>query len=149
MTRIAIGCDKSGFYIKERLIRELSDMFVFIDEGTYEDAVCDYPLFAEKVCSRIKNKHADLGVLVCGSGEGMCIAANKVSGIRCGIAYNDDVARLLRNHNDANVVSFGARFMSYDEIKNRLLIFCNSEFLGEHHLLRIKQICDLEHKNKE
>ena len=146
MKTIAIGSDKSGFITKARVIADLSDTFYFVDKGTFVDEVCDYPLFANKVCEAITSKKADFGVLICGSGEGMCIAANKIKGIRCGIAYNDDVTALLRNHNDANVVSFGARFMEYDDIKRRIIIFCNADFLGKHHTQRINQIKNMENR---
>lgn len=143
---IAIGSDKAGFQFKTQLIKELSNEYSFVDVGVFSDEVCDYPIYAEKVCRLITSNETSFGVLLCGSGEGMCIAANKIKGIRCGIAYNDETAKLLRNHNDANVIAFGARYMEYEEIKRRVILFVNSEFLGMHHAKRIQQIYDLETK---
>lgn len=150
MITISIGCDKSGFETKETLKLFLkSNGFEVLDEGTLTDSICDYPVFAEKVCNDIVSKKAKFGILICGSGEGMTIAANKVAGIRCGIGYNDDVSVLLKEHNDANVIAFGARFMSFDDIKRRTLLFINASFAGAHHSKRIDLIKKMEHTMEE
>ena len=145
MTTVSIGSDKSGFEAKKELVLFLKNNgYKVLDEGTLVDAVCDYPLFAEKVSEDIVLGKAKYGILICGSGEGMAIAANKVAGIRCGIGYNDEVSILLREHNDANIIAFGARFMSLEEMKKRTLLFLNTTFAGAHHSQRIKLINEME-----
>ena len=146
---VAIGSDKSGFEAKKALIPFLkSEGFEVVDEGTFEDAICDYPLFAQKVSRDVILEEAKFGVLICGSGEGMAIAANKVPGIRCGIGYCDEVSILLREHNDANIIAFGAKYMTIEEIKRRTLLFLNSLFAGAHHTKRIKMIEEIESKTE-
>lgn len=150
MFTISIGCDKSGFEAKECLKIFLEDHgYKVLDEGTLDNVVCDYPVFAEKVSNDVAFGKAKFGVLICGSGEGMTIAANKVPGIRCGIGYNDETSVLLREHNDANIIAFGARFMSLDDIKRRVLIFLEASFVGAHHSKRIDLIKKMEHKMEE
>ena len=87
------------------------------------------------------------GILICNSGEGVSIAANKVKGVRCGLGYNDDVARLIRQHNDCNMVSFGASFMSIEDILRRVDIFLNTDFEGGRHCLRVNTFVDYENNN--
>lgn len=144
---IALGADRAGFKYKEKLKAHLlAGGNHVVDVGTYQEAVCDYPVFAQKASRLVSSEQCDFGILICGSGEGMAIAANKVKGIRCGIAYNDETAALLRQHNDANVVAFGARFMSYEEVERRTDIFLSSAFLGSYHQDRIKMINEIENK---
>ena len=144
---ISIGADRAGFRYKERLAEHLRSQGHRVeDAGTLREEVCDYPVFAEKVARTVADRECDFGILICGSGEGMSIAANKIRGIRCGIAYNDEVAALLRQHNDANVVAFGANFMSYDEVQRKTDIFQSAAFLGTYHADRINMIKAIETK---
>lgn len=139
--RIAIGSDHAGFLAKEEVINFLKqEGYEVEDAGTNSKESCDYPVFGRKVGELVASKKCDFGVVICSSGEGIMMAANKVKGIRCGIAYNDQTAELLRQHNDANVISFGANFMNIEDIKRRLKIFLNTDFLGERHLRRVNQI---------
>ena len=139
--RIAIGSDHAGFLAKEEVVKFLKEKgYEVEDVGTNSKDSCDYPIFGKKVAELVASGNAKYGVVICSSGEGIMMAANKVKGIRCGIAYNDEVASLLRQHNDANVISFGANFMSVEDIKRRLLIFLNTDFLGERHLRRVNLI---------
>ena len=139
--RIAIGSDHAGFLAKEEVIKFLKENgYEVEDVGTNSKDSCDYPIFGKKVAELVANGNAKYGVVICSSGEGIMMAANKVKGIRCGIAYNDEVASLLRQHNDANVISFGANFMNIEDIKRRLKIFLNTDFLGERHLRRVNLI---------
>ena len=139
--RIAIGSDHAGYLAKEEVINFLKqEGYEVEDVGTNSKESCDYPVFGRKVGELVASKKCDFGVVICSSGEGIMMAANKVKGIRCGIAYNDQTAELLRQHNDANVISFGANFMNIEDIKRRLKIFLNTDFLGERHLRRVNQI---------
>ena len=139
--RIAIGSDHAGFDAKQEVIKFLKqEGYEVEDVGTNSKDSCDYPIFGRKVGELVASKNCDYGVVICSSGEGIMMAANKVRGIRCGIAYADQIAELLRQHNDANVISFGANFMNIEDIKRRLKIFLNTEFLGERHLRRVNLI---------
>lgn len=138
---VSIGSDRSGFEAKSKLIVFLREKgFDVRDCGVLENVVCDYPIYAEAVAKEISCGISRFGVLICGSGEGMAIAANKIKGIRCGIGYNDEVSVLLREHNDANVIAFGARFMKQEDIERRTLLFLSANFLGEWHKNRVDMI---------
>lgn len=147
MLKIAIGCDHGGLESKNYLVDALKkDGYEIIDVGTYTNESCHYPDFGIKVAELVRDKKANFGVVICTSGEGIMIAANKVKGIRCGLAYNDDVARLMRQHNDANIISFGAKFMTNDEILRRTKIFLKTEFEGGRHQNRVDIISNYERK---
>lgn len=139
--KIAIGADHGGFQAKEALISYLqSKGFDVKDLGTNSEASVDYPDFAQKVCQEILNAQADLGVLICGTGIGISIAANRFKGIRAALLYSDDVARLAKLHNNANIAVFGGRTMSVQEMKQRLNIFLNTEFEGGRHIRRLEKL---------
>ena len=145
MLRIAIGSDHGGLEYKNAIKEHLEKLgHQVIDVGTYTKDSCHYPLFGAEVGRKVASKECDYGVVVCTSGEGISIAANKIKGVRCGIAYNDDVARLMRQHNNANVISFGQAFMSLDDVLRRVDIFLNTEFEGGRHQTRVDLISDLE-----
>lgn len=147
MLRISIGCDHGGLEAKNIVVEKLkSQGYEVIDVGTYSLDSCHYPEFGIKVAELVANKSADYGVVICTSGEGIAIAANKVKGVRCGIAYNDEVARLMRQHNDANVISFGAKFMPVEDILRRIDIFLHTDFEGGRHQNRVQMIIDYENK---
>ncbi len=139
--KIAIGADHGGFQAKEALISYLqSKGFDVKNLGTNSEASVDYPDFAQKVCQEILNAQADLGVLICGTGIGISIAANRFKGIRAALLYSDDVARLAKLHNNANIAVFGGRTMSVQEMKQRLDIFLNTEFEGGRHIRRLEKL---------
>lgn len=139
--KISIGSDHAGFNYKEEIKKYLETKGnQVIDCGTYSLDSCDYPIFAKKAAEYVANKEADFGVLVCSSGEGIMITANKTKGIRCGIGYNDDVSRLLRQHNNANMIAFGANFMKLDDVLRRIDIFLSTEFEGGRHQRRVNEI---------
>ena len=139
--KIAIGNDHAGFEAKTSVAEYLTKQgHIVVDCGSYSAERCDYPDFAQAVSAKVVNGEADFGVLICGSGEGISIAANKVKGIRCGIAYNDEVAKLMKQHNNANVIAFGARFMTNDEIIQRINIYMSSSFEGGRHTDRVAKI---------
>ena len=143
--KIAIGSDHGGFLLKEDLKQYLLGKgFDVIDVGTHSLDSCHYPEFAIKVGNLVSNKECDYGVIVCTTGEGVVMAANKIKGIRAGLAYNTDVARLMREHNDANVIAFGAKYVNKEEAIARLEEFLNAKFLGGRHEIRVQMIKDLE-----
>ena len=139
--RIAIGCDHGGYELKEQLRRYLSgNGYDVIDCGTDSVESVHYPVFAKLVAKKILKGEADCGVVVCTTGEGVAITANRYKGIRCGIAYNDEVARLMRAHNNANIISFGARFTPLEDAIRRLETFLKTPFEGGRHQVRVEMI---------
>lgn len=143
--KIAIGSDHGGFLLKEELKNHLFKKgFDVIDVGTYSLDSCHYPEFAIKVGNLVKEGTCKFGVIVCTTGEGVVMAANKIKGVRAGLAYNLDVARLMREHNDANVIAFGAKYVEPEEATARLDEFLKAQFLGGRHQIRVQMIKDLE-----
>lgn len=144
--KIALGSDRRGFEAKEKLIRHLKDTgYEVLDVGPFDESIpVDYPIYGEKVGKVVVAGEADFGVVICATGNGILMAANKVKGIRCGMGYSDDVARLMREHNDANVICFGQAFMDYEDIQRRLDIFLHADFLGDYHCTRVQQLSDIE-----
>ena len=139
--KIAIGCDHGGYTLKEE-IKEylLSKGYKVIDCGTYSLDSCDYPLFGKAAAEKVVSGEVEFGIVVCTSGEGIMMTANKVKGIRCGLAYNDEVTALMRQHNDANMISFGAKFISREDTLRRIDIFLNTPFEGGRHQRRVDLI---------
>lgn len=143
--RISIGCDHGGFAYKEEIVKHLKkEGYEVIDCGTNSLDSCNYAEFGIAAAKKVSNHEADFGVVVCTSGEGISIAANKVKGIRCGIGYNDPVSELLRVHNDANMISFGAKYMELEDVLRRVDIFLNAKFEGGRHQKRVQTIIDQE-----
>ena len=145
--KISLGSDHAGFKYKEEVKKYLeSKKNIVIDAGTNSLDSCNYAEFALKAAELVSSGECELGILVCSSGEGVCIAANKVKNIRCGIGYNDDVSHLLREHNNANMITFGASFMSLEDVLRRVDIFLNAKFEGGRHQIRVDTIVNYEHK---
>lgn len=141
MIKVIIGSDHGGFEYKLKLLFHLLSLgYEVYDAGTFTHESCDYPIYGENVARYVSNGNADFGIVICTSGEGICMAANKVSGVRCGIGYNDEVTALMRQHNDANVISFGASFMSYEDVERRTHIFLGTKFEGGRHQRRVDLI---------
>lgn len=143
--RIAIGSDHGGYNYKNRIKEHLLELgHEVVDVGTNSLDSCHYPVFGAEVARQVASGKCQFGVVVCTSGEGICMAANKIKGVRCGIAYNDEVAKLMRQHNDANVIAFGEKFMALDDVIKRVDIFLATEFEGGRHQTRVDLIKDLE-----
>lgn len=139
--KISIGSDHAGFAYKEEIKKYLEKKgHEVIDVGTYSLDSCDYPLFGRPAAELVAKKEVDYGIVVCSSGEGIMMTANKVKGVRCGLAYNDDVARLIRQHNNANMIGFGANFMKLEDVLRRIDIFLSTEFEGGRHERRVSEI---------
>ncbi len=143
--RIAIGSDHAGFEDKEKIKRQLDELGIeYEDVGTNSTESVDYPVYARKVAEKVASGEAEQGILVCGSGNGMQIAANKVRGVRAALAWNEETARLARQHNDANVLSVPARMISPEEVSKVIESYLKAEFEGGRHARRISEISDLE-----
>lgn len=138
---IAIGCDHGGYQRKEEAKEHLKSLgHEVIDCGTNSLDSCDYPIFGRQVAELVSEGKANYGVVICTSGEGIMMAANKVKGVRCGLGYNDEVASLMRQHNNANVISFGAKFMNKEDVLRRIDIFLTTDFEGGRHERRVNLI---------
>jgi ribose 5-phosphate isomerase B len=141
MQKIAIGCDHAGFEMKESLMGILQkEGYEFKDFGTYSNESVDYPDFAHSVAQAIEKKDFDLGVLVCGSANGVAMTANKHQGIRAAICWNEELAALSRQHNNANVLCLPGRFIDNELAKKILDRFLHSSFEGGRHERRINKI---------
>lgn len=139
--RIAIGCDHAGFHYKEHLKRWLEGRSIeVLDFGTHGESSVDYPDFIHPVASAVESGEADLGVVICGSGNGAAITANKHQGIRAALCWGEELAHLARLHNNANVLSIPARFVSIPEAEAMMQIFIETEFEGGRHEGRVKKI---------
>lgn len=141
MPKIAIGADHAGFELKEKVRDWLTRSgFEYKDYGTYSPESADYPDFAHPVASAVEKKEFDLGILICGSGNGVAITANKHQGIRAAICWNEDLASLARQHNDANVLCLPSRHISAELALKITDKFLNSSFEGGRHDRRVKKI---------
>ena len=139
--KISIGSDHAGYLAKEEVKKYLkSKGYEVKDVGTNSLDSCDYPIFGRAAAELVAKGEVDYGVLICSSGEGIMMAANKVKGVRAGLAYNDDVARLIRQHNNANMIAFGASFMKVEDIIKRIDIFLATDFEGGRHERRVSEI---------
>ena len=138
---IAIGSDHAGFAYKDKIKSSLNRLgYEVIDKGTYGESSVDYPDFAHPVASAVENGEARFGVLICGSGNGVAITANKHAAIRAALCWKDEIARLARAHNDANVLCLPARFVSLDLAKKMVKTFLNEPFEGGRHQNRVNKI---------
>lgn len=141
MALIPIGSDHAGFQLKEEIKNYLKELgHETQDYGTYSEESCDYPEFAHGVCNHIKENPGTLGVLICGSGNGISMAANKHQHIRAALSWTPEIAQLGRLHNDANIVSLPARFISIETAKEIVNVFLNTEFEGGRHQRRVDKI---------
>jgi len=140
MQIIPIASDHAGFEMKQKLIEVLSQEFTFDDLGTYSKESVDYPDFAHKEANLIENKTYEKGILICGSGNGIAMTANKHAGIRAALCWTSEIAQLARQHNDANILVLPGRFISLDEAKNCVKTFFNTNFEGGRHQTRVQKI---------
>jgi len=138
---IPIGSDHAGFETKQILIEHLIQLgYEVKDYGCYSDQSIDYPDYAHPVAEHIEANPGSLGILLCGSGNGISMTANKHQGIRCALCWTAEIAELARQHNDANIISLPARFISVEEAKQMVEIFLNTAFEGGRHATRVAKI---------
>jgi ribose 5-phosphate isomerase B len=150
MAIIAIGADHAGFSLKEQLRRWLAaDGHHVIDHGTHSTDSVDYPDYAALVARTVRDGGAERGVLVCGSGIGMAMAANKVGGVRAVVAGDPEVARLSRQHNDANVLALGARLTAPTQALDVVRAWLATPFEGGRHTRRVDKLAQLDGVRKE
>lgn len=148
--RIAIGADSAGFEYKKALIAHFTEQgYEVVDYGTDSSASCDYPVFAIRVCHDVLHHPGTLGILVCGTGIGMSMAANKHPGIRAAVCSDTYSARLTRNHNDANVLCMGARVIGPALMLDIADAFMAAEFEGGRHQRRIDMFTDIENGTQD
>jgi ribose 5-phosphate isomerase B len=139
--KIAIGGDHAGFAYKQRLIDFLKKSgHEVLDFGPGSDASVDYPDHVHPLAEAVEKKEANLGILICGSANGVAMAANKHQGIRAAICWNKDLAALARQHNDANVICLGARFLAYEYAEGIVDVFLTTAFEGGRHQIRVDKI---------
>jgi len=143
--KIALAADHAGYVEKENVKATLDELGIeYVDMGTTSTDSVDYPDYAQKVGEAVSKGDFDQGLLVCGSGTGMAIAANKIKGVRAAVAWSPDIARLARQHNDANVLSLPARFMSREDAANVVKAWFEADFEGGRHQKRVEKITELE-----
>ncbi len=139
--KISIASDHAGFELKEFLTAKLnSENFSIIDLGTDSLNSVDYPDYANKIASNIENKISEFGILICGSGVGISIAANRNKSVRAALCYSDEIAKLARQHNNANVICLGARFTNNEDALKMVKTFLSTEFEGGRHANRVAKL---------
>ena len=145
--KIAIGCDHGAFRLKNEIIEFLNgENYEVKDFGTYSEESCDYPDIALPVAEAVANKEYDFGILVCGTGIGIGIAANKVPGVRAALCSDTFSAHATREHNNANILTMGQRVVGTGLALDIVKTFLNTEFEGERHQKRIDKISEIEKK---
>jgi ribose 5-phosphate isomerase B len=139
--KIAIGSDHAGFEYKQEIIKFLTENQQQVtDFGTNNTESCDYPDFAHPTAIAVESKECDIGILICGSANGVCMTANKHQDIRAAIAWNRELAELARHHNDANIICIPARFVSIEIAKEIVFAFLHTDFDGGRHIKRVDKI---------
>lgn len=148
--RISVGADHRGFPLKQQLVPWLkSQGHDVTDEGTTQATSVDYPDYAAKVAHKVSNGQADRGILVCATGVGMCITANKVHGVRATTVADEYVARLSRQHNDVNVICLSGDRLDEQATQRIVATWLETEFEGGRHAIRVEKIAQLEHRECE
>jgi ribose 5-phosphate isomerase B len=145
MKKVIIGSDHAGYQVKEQIKKELSNEYEFIDLGTDGEQAVDYPIYGEKVARQVSVSPDARGVLICGSGEGIMMAANKVKGVRAGLGYSNESARGMREHNNANIIAIPGRNAMMDDPAEVVRTFLESDFSAEdRHHRRVDQMMEIE-----
>ena len=145
---IALGSDHGGYKLKEEIKKYLDEIGIeYKDFGTNSEERCDYPEFAEKVAKAVQKKECEKGILICGTGFGVTIVANKFKGIRCASCWNEEVAKLLKGHNNANIIALPGRFINVSQAIVILRAWIATEFMGGRHSERLQMIENIENEN--
>lgn len=148
--KLVFGCDSAGYVLKNKLVAYFKEQgYETEDVGSYSDESCHYPEFASKVCEAVLGCDGALGILICGTGIGMSMAANKYNGIRAAVCSDTYSARLTRNHNDANVLCMGARVIGECLAIDVAESFVGASFEGGRHAVRVGMINDIEKKQNK
>ena len=138
--KILIGNDHAGYSLKLSIIKNLEDKYEFFDKGSYSNESVDYPDYASIIAKEIISEKGDLGILICGTGNGVCMTANKFKGIRAVICWNEEIAKLAKQHNNANIICIPSRFIKVEEAIKIIESFILEKFEGGRHERRIKKI---------
>jgi len=138
--KILIGNDHAGYSLKLSIIKNLEDKYEFFDKGSYSDESVDYPDYASIIAKEIQSEKGDLGIIICGTGNGVCMTANKFKGIRAVICWNEEIAKLAKQHNNANIICLPSRFIKVEEAIKIIESFILEKFEGGRHERRIKKI---------
>lgn len=145
--KIAIGCDHGGIVLKNDVIRAVLDLGLdYVDFGCYDNSSVDYPDYAKKVCDAILSGEAQKGVLLCGTGIGMSIVANKINGIRCAHVTDNFSAQMSAEHNNAQIIAMGGRITKGEDAYTFTKTFLTTQFAGGRHAIRVDKIMALENK---
>ena len=149
--KLSLACDHGGYLLKEQ-VKEflLNEGYEVIDCGTNSLESCNYPVFARAAAKKVASKECELGIVICTSGEGVCMTANKIKGVRCGLIYNNEVVKVYRSKmlavheklidNNANMMALGAKYVSYEDAITWIKTFLNASFEGGRHTLRVDLI---------
>lgn len=138
--KILIGNDHAGYSLKLSIIKNLESKYEFFDKGSNSDESVDYPDYASIIAKEIQSEKGDLGILICGTGNGVCMTANKFKGIRAVICWNKEIAKLAKKHNNANIICIPSRFIKVEEAIKIIESFILEKFEGGRHERRIKKI---------
>ena len=138
--KILIGNDHAGYSLKLSIIKNLEDKYEFFDKGSYSNESVDYPDYASIIAKEIQSEKGDLGIIICGTGNGVCMTANKFKGIRAVICWNEEIAKLAKQHNNANIICIPSRFIKVEEAMKIIESFILEKFEGGRHERRIKKI---------
>jgi ribose 5-phosphate isomerase B len=142
--RLGIGSDHAGFELKESMLAMLKEKgFNVKNFGTYTSDSVDYPDFVHPLATEVQENKLDFGIVICGSGQGVCMTANKYPGVRAALSWNNEIATLTRQHNDANVICLPARFVSNELAQEMTLTFLDTPFEGGRHQRRVEKISHL------
>lgn len=145
---IAIGADHGGYKLKEEIKKYLEEQGMeYKDFGTYSEERTDFPLYAEQVARAVQDKDCEKGILICRTGFGMAIVANKFKGIRCAACYQDETVKQAKEHSDINILALPADYTNISEAVSRIRIWLGSEFLGGKYSERLQMIEEIEKKN--
>lgn len=146
--KIAVGCDHGGIILKPAVVAKLEELgHEVVDYGTYSDESVDYPVYAEKVANAVASGECEKGVLLCGTGIGISIAANKVKGIRAAVVDNEFCAQACKEHNNANILAMGGRVIRPEMASKLVGIWLTTEYAGGRHQRRLDEITAIENKN--
>ena len=145
--KIAIGCDHGGIVLKPAVIKALTELGAeVVDLGTYDESSVDYPVYGLKVAEAVASGDCDAGVLMCGTGIGISISANKVKGIRAAVVTNEFMAEMTKRHNNANIIALGGRVITPEQAESIVKAWFTAEYEGGRHQRRLDMIADIEGK---
>ena len=145
--KIAIGNDHTAVDLKMEVMEYVKSLgHEVVNMGTDSKESCQYPEYGEKVGRAVADKEVDCGILICGTGVGISLAANKIKGVRCGVCSDTTTAHLIKEHNNANVIAFGARIVGNEQAKDIVKSYLDAEFMGGRHQIRVDMIREIEEK---